>query len=130
LVSHGRKVNNPGLPRGDVFALIVNCGLLPLCNICYEIADKGLLCGFVERWHRDTNTFHLSFGEMSITLDDVSSLLHLPTIDQFSIFDEVDNNEARALLVELLGVEEGPANVELCECRANAVKLSWLRDRY
>jgi len=46
------------------------------------------------------------------------------------IFDEVDNNEARALLVELLGVEEGPANAELCECCANVVKLSWLRDRY
>jgi len=59
LVSHGRKVNNLGLPRGDVFSLIVNCGLLPLCNICYEVADKGLLCGFVERWYRDTNIFHL-----------------------------------------------------------------------
>jgi len=131
LVSHGRKVNNLGLPRGDVFALIVNYGLLPLCNICYEVADKGLLCGFVERWHRDTNTFHLPFGEMSITLDDVSSLLHLPTVGQFPIFDEVDNNEARALLVELLGVDEGrSANAELRECRANAVKLSWLRDCY
>jgi len=130
LVSHGRKVNNLGLPRGDVFAFIVNCGLLPLCNICYEVADKGLLCGFVERWHMDTNTFHLPFGEMSITLDDVSFLLHLPTVAQFLIFNEVDNNEARALLVEWLGVDEGPANAELRECRANAIKLSWLRDRY
>jgi len=33
-------------------------------------------------------------------------------------------------LVELLGVEEGLANAELRECHANAVKLSWLRDRY
>jgi len=78
LVSHGRNVNNFGFPCPEVFTLIVNCRLLPLCNICYEVADKGLMCGFVERWHRDTNTFHMSFGEMSITLDDESSLLHLP----------------------------------------------------
>ena len=130
MVSHGRKVNQFGLPRNEVFALIVHCGFLPLCNICYEIADKGLLCGFVERWHRDTNTCHLPFGEMSITLDDVSSFLHLPIVGQFPIFDEVNNNETRALLVELLGIEEGPANAELCECRANVVRLSWLRERY
>ena len=77
MVFHGRKVNMFGLPRPEVFALIVNCGLLPLCNICYEIVDKGIICGFVERWYRDTNTFHLPFGEISITLDDVSCLLHL-----------------------------------------------------
>jgi len=70
-----RKVNKFGLPRAEVFALIVNCGLLSLCNICYEVAD---ICGFVQRWHRDTNTFYMPFDEISITLDDVSSLLHLP----------------------------------------------------
>jgi len=67
LVSHGRKVNSFGLPRADVFSLIVNSGLLPLCNMFYEVADKDLLCGFVERWHRDTNTFYMPFGEMKIT---------------------------------------------------------------
>ena len=62
MVSHGRKVNNFGLPRTEVFALIVNNGLLSLCNMCYEVADKGLMCGFVERWHRDTNIFHMPFS--------------------------------------------------------------------
>ena len=71
-------MNSFGLPRTEVFALIVNSGLLPLCNMCYEVADKGLMCAFVERWHRDTNTFHMPFGEITITLDDVSSLLNLP----------------------------------------------------
>jgi len=66
-------VNNFGLPRAEVFALIVNSGLLPLYNMCYEVADKGLMCAFVERWHRDTNTFHMPFGEITITLDDVQA---------------------------------------------------------
>jgi len=40
--------------------------------------DHGLICAFVERWHEDTSCFHLLFGEMTMTLDDVSCLLHLP----------------------------------------------------
>jgi len=44
-------VNNFGLPRAEVFVLIVNSGLLPLYNMCYEVVDKGLMCAFVERGH-------------------------------------------------------------------------------
>lgn len=36
-----------------------------------------LLTIFVERWHKETSVFHLPFGEMVITLDDVSSMFHL-----------------------------------------------------
>ena len=108
----------------------MNCGLLSLCNICYEVADKGLICGFVERWHRDTNTFHMPFGEISITLDDVSCLLHLPIMGQFPTFDSLDNSGALLVMSELLGVQSGPANAEMREARGNAVRLSWLREHY
>ncbi|MCH99123.1 serine/threonine-protein phosphatase 7 long form-like protein, partial [Trifolium medium] len=37
----------------------------------------GLLTAFTERWHPETGTFHLPIGEMTITLDDVSCLLHV-----------------------------------------------------
>ncbi|XP_050912717.1 uncharacterized protein LOC127127552 [Lathyrus oleraceus] len=45
-------------------------------------AEEVLRCpdtsgGFVERWHKETPTFHLSLSDMTITLDDVSSLIHL-----------------------------------------------------
>ena len=33
-----------------------------------------------ERWHQVTSSFHLPVEEMTITLDDVSCLLHLPLI--------------------------------------------------
>ena len=89
--------------------------------MCYEVADKGLLCGFVERWHRDMNTFHMSFGEMMITLDDVSSLLHLPSMGQFSMFD---NTGALDIMLELLGVPDGPANAALRDGCGNVVLLS------
>ncbi|KAK9083754.1 hypothetical protein Scep_030225 [Stephania cephalantha] len=34
----------------------------------------------MERWHPETNTFHLPFSEMPITLDDVSILLNIPVV--------------------------------------------------
>ncbi|XP_074304089.1 uncharacterized protein LOC141638644 [Silene latifolia] len=33
--------------------------------------DDNLLSAFIERWHPDTNTFHMPFGEISIMLHDV-----------------------------------------------------------
>ena len=39
--------------------------------------DSALIAALVERWRRGTNTFHLPFGEMTITLEDVALLLGL-----------------------------------------------------
>jgi len=86
------------------------------------------MCGFVERWHWDTNTFHMPFGEMSITLDNVSSLLHLPILGQFLMFDGLDNIGVVLVMLELLGFPHGPANAVLHDDRDNVVLLSWLRD--
>jgi len=88
------------------------------------------MCRFAERWNRDTNTFHMSFGEMSITLDDVSSILHLPILGQFSMFDRLDSSGAVPVMLELLGVPHGPANVALRDGLGNVVLLNWLRDHY
>ena len=39
--------------------------------------DSALIAALVERWRRETNTFHLPSGEMTITLEDVALLLGL-----------------------------------------------------
>ncbi|GAU52007.1 hypothetical protein TSUD_418140, partial [Trifolium subterraneum] len=44
----------------------------------YNNLDWGLLTAFTERWQPETGTFHLPIGEVTITLDDVSCLLHIP----------------------------------------------------
>ena len=49
-----------------------------LQDTSYSLIDHGLICAFVERWHEETSNFHLPFGEMTVTLDDVACLLHLP----------------------------------------------------
>jgi len=52
-------------------------GLQWLQDTSYNHIDHGLCSAFVYRWHEDTSSFHLPFGEMTVTLDDVSCLLHL-----------------------------------------------------
>ncbi|KAH1255054.1 Retinoblastoma-related protein [Glycine max] len=52
-----------------------------------NIGDRGLISAFVERWHKETNSFHLPVGELIITLDDVASLLHLPITGAFHSFE-------------------------------------------
>ena len=40
--------------------------------------DHSLLTCLVDRWRPETHTFHFRWGEMSLTLQDVSYLLGLP----------------------------------------------------
>ncbi|XP_024632214.1 protein MAIN-LIKE 2-like [Medicago truncatula] len=49
-----------------------------LQDTSYSMIDHGLIYAFLERWHEETSSFHLPFREMTVTLDDVASLLHIP----------------------------------------------------
>ncbi|KAL3646645.1 hypothetical protein CASFOL_009189 [Castilleja foliolosa] len=53
-------------------------GLAHLHEMTYRSADSALISAFVERWQPDTNTFHMPFGEMTITLHDVLYMMGLP----------------------------------------------------
>lgn len=63
--------------------IVEDYNLLSLVECLLTMLDGQLLMAFVERWHKDTFTFHLSFGEMIITLDDVSCQFHLPLAGSF-----------------------------------------------
>ena len=40
--------------------------------------DYGLVCALLDRWRPETHTFHFPWGEMTLTLEDVTLLLGLP----------------------------------------------------
>ncbi|KAH1233130.1 Protein MAIN-LIKE 1 [Glycine max] len=116
LASHGRKVQKLGRIVPAIEGLVAGTGLSPLIACSVDIDDRGLISSFVERWHRETSSFHLPMGEVTITLDDMASLLHLPIIGDFKTFQPLHVDEAvlicqarhwtaaaRAYLLHLLG---------------------------
>ncbi|XP_050370587.1 protein MAIN-LIKE 2-like [Argentina anserina] len=82
--------------------------------------DNALISALVERWRRETNSFHLAVGEMTITLEDVALILGLP----------IDGKP-------VLGVTRPPGN--MCEnllgevpgdLTGGMLKLTWLKERF
>jgi len=65
----------------------------------------ALLMTLCERWHSETNTFHMPLGEMTVALDDVACLTHLQIEGRMlSHRKKMLKHEACALLVRHLGV--------------------------
>ena len=67
---------------------------------------------------------------MTITLDDVASLLHLPVVGVFHSFELLDVNHAVDMLVELLEVSAVEVGAETIQCHGSYVRLLWLPDVY
>ncbi|KAF6168618.1 hypothetical protein GIB67_005230 [Kingdonia uniflora] len=52
-------------------------GLDRISEISYEHYNAGLISVICEHWQPETNTFHFSWGEMTVNLDDVQHLIGL-----------------------------------------------------
>ncbi|XP_006582556.1 protein MAIN-LIKE 1-like [Glycine max] len=112
LSSHGRKVQKFGRPAPEIEGLGTATRLSPLITCSIDTSDWRLISAFVERWHRETSSFHLPVGEVSITLDDVASLLYLPIVGAFHTFEPLHVDEAVLMLVKLLEVFGEEARAE------------------
>jgi hypothetical protein len=76
--------------------------------MCYP---PYLVSAFAERWHEETSNFHMSAEEVTVTLDDVSCLLHLSNEGRLSDHQYVDKEEGTRLMVDLTGSD--PADIEM-----------------
>jgi len=119
LVFHYEKVKRFGRPHPYVKPFVLNSGLSPLCDILYDYLDTRLILDFVERWHHETNSFHLPIGEMTISLDDVWSLIHLPIIREFCPTKPLEYEDSIQIMMTLLGVDRAMASDELNHCRGS-----------
>ncbi|KAH1212719.1 Protein MAIN-LIKE 1 [Glycine max] len=124
------EVHSLGRPVPAIEGLVAGTGLSPLIACSVDTGDWGLLSSFVERWHRETSSFHLSVGELTITLDDVSSLLHLPVVGDLHAFQPLHVDDVVQMLVDLLMVSAESAMAETAQCRGPYVHLQWVRDIY
>ncbi|KAH1242543.1 Protein MAIN-LIKE 1 [Glycine max] len=130
LFSHGSKVQKFGRSAPEIEGLVAATRLSPLISCSIDTGNRGLISTFVERWHKETSSFHLLVGEVSITLDDLASLLHLPTVGAFHTFEPLHVDEVVLMLVELLEVYGEAARDETAQCHGPYIHLSWLRDIY
>eukprot|EP00256_Glycine_max_P064542 XP_014634725.1 protein MAIN-LIKE 1-like [Glycine max] len=130
LSSHGRKVHSLGRPVPAIEGLVAGTGLSPLIACSVDTGDRRLLSSFVEWWHRETSSFHLPVGELTITLDDVSSLLHLPVVGDLHAFQPLHVDDAVQILVNLLMVSVEAARTETGQCHGPYIRLQWVRDIY
>ncbi|XP_006589839.1 protein MAIN-LIKE 2-like [Glycine max] len=130
LVSHGRKVDKIGRPAPKIEGMIAATRLSPLIRCSVITTDPGLISAFIERWHRETSTFHLPVGELTITLDDVASLLHVPITSALHKFEPLVTSDAIGLLTELLKVSHEEATTETRQAGGPHVRLGWLQDVY
>jgi len=54
----------------------ISLSYLAFANYIYH--DRDMLTTLMERWDSNSNTFHLSTGEMTVTLEDVYRITRLP----------------------------------------------------
>ena len=131
-LSPGQKVPLWQLNEFDRFKeLASRSRLAPLVTASYRSINKIIVSGFVEMWQPETNTFHMLFGEMIITLDDVASLICIPVTGRTVSYNErMAYQEAQALLADALGIEPTEAHEELMQVRGQSIRLEWLQERF
>jgi len=128
LSSHGMKIAKFGRPAPEIEGFVAASGVSPLITCSLDTRDRGLIYAFMERCHKETSSFHLPIKEVTITLDDVVSLLHLPIVGAFHTFEQLHVDNVVNMLVELLKVSAAETRAETIQCHGSYVRLSWLQD--
>jgi len=85
--------------------------------------DNPLISALVERWRRETNTFHFTVGEMTVTLEDVAYLIGL-RIDGEPVIG-VTYTTCEAVCLKFLGKAPDSGYTS-----GGMVKLSWLKETF
>lgn len=111
-------------PKDAWYLLVKSTGLHHLRNCVFQHHNAPLISAFVERWHPETNSFHLPFGEMTITLHDVKLIMGL-RISGTAINDLMDRNTLFKFIASLLHMEEKEVKVENSH---GGIKLSKIRE--
>lgn len=103
--------------------------LFPLGHGSYQAMSRVVISTFVKKWYPRTNTFRMSFGEITIMLDDVSTLLSIPMVEN-TVFYNLLAHEAWTLVARALKVIEVEATKELESALGQSIRMEWLRSKF
>jgi len=115
-INAGKKVRELDIPENRLrwfWDPMEASGLHHLIYTGYFSVTHAMIRALCERWHTETNSFHLPVGEMTITLDDVYNILHIPI--QGCMLDHdaaMDRDCGLDLMIRLLGMSEVDARAE------------------
>lgn len=107
--------------------VLQDANLMHLIEASYTLISPALISAFVERWHPETNTFHLPIGEMTISLDDVAVLFKLPVEGRLVSLPEKTTEEVEEACMELLCVSRERLRENK---RFPMVTFDWLKKLY
>ncbi|XP_028065469.1 protein MAIN-LIKE 2-like [Camellia sinensis] len=105
-------------------------GLAQLACCTYCFLNKIIVSSFVERWQLETNTFHLTVGEITITLDNVATILGLPIVGKSISVRKLLEMRVIALVVNTLEIDEQEVRHEMSSAGGNSVRLEWLKAHF
>ncbi|KAL5702718.1 protein-serine/threonine phosphatase [Ranunculus cassubicifolius] len=102
-------------------------GFGPISSLVWVKSDINLCYAVAERFWPKTSTFHFPFGEMVVTLEDVSYILGLPIAGKPLVALPCNNNEE--LIKRCLGKLPVDSDVLALALRGK-IKLQWLRKEF
>lgn len=113
--------------------VVIGSGLYKLILHSHDKLDRVLINAFVERYYPETNTFHLPFGEMMITIDEVVHITGLPAegrVVSGSLGGSrtISPDHVYGLLEKYLGIDRPEAI--LIMGGEKKIRLEWLRKTF
>ena len=116
-INAGKKMKELGKPDEGLrwfWDHVEASGLHHLIYTGYYSVTHAMIRALCERWHTETSSFHLPVGEMTITLDDVHNLLHIPIYGRMLEHDEsMDRDRSIDMMTRLLGMSDADARLRL-----------------
>ncbi|CAI0446100.1 unnamed protein product, partial [Linum tenue] len=101
---------------------LVDAGLSSVLPLAPLTGDPGLITALVERWRPETSTFHMPFGEVTITLENVATLTGL-AIDGDAVIVDIPDEDWSAMCLRLLG--QAPTDLG-----GGVIRITWLRETF
>lgn len=120
-IEHGTRLNQWEVKHVGMLALLQRAGFYHLSFLKRVQLDHALLNALVERWRRETQTFHLRFGEMAVLLKDVAILTGLRV--HGTPVTGATGCRWEQLCLELLG-QEPP------QIKGGSINIAWLYDTF